>query len=90
VELLQSLSIPEWKWEVVTIYFSTKFPRIERKYDSIMVVVDKLTKVAHFIPLKVTHKVANITEIYKREIVRLHGVPKEIMSNRDPKFISNF
>jgi hypothetical protein len=51
-----------------------------------MVVVDKLTKVAHFIPVKLTHKEANIAEIFMREIARLHGVPKEIVFDRDPKF----
>jgi hypothetical protein len=51
--LLQPFPIPKWKWEVVTIDFITKFPRTTRKHDSIMVVVDKLTKDAHFIPVKV-------------------------------------
>jgi hypothetical protein len=55
-----------------------------------MVVVDKLTKVSHFIPVKVTHKETNITKVYMREISRLHGAPKEILSNRDPNFTSNF
>jgi hypothetical protein len=53
-------------------------------------VVDKLTKIAHFIPVKLTHKEANITDIYIREIAKLHGVPKTIVSDRDPKFTSNF
>jgi hypothetical protein len=56
----------------------------------IMVVVDKLTKVAHFIPVKTTYKVANIAKICMKEVVRLHGVPKAIVSYRDPKFTSNF
>jgi hypothetical protein len=63
------LPIPEWKWEVVTIDFITKFPRTTRQHDSIMVVVDKLTKAAHFIPVKTTHKETNIAEIYMKEIV---------------------
>jgi hypothetical protein len=79
VGLLQPFPIPEWKWEVVTIDFITKFPRTTRQHDSIMVVVDKLTKVAHFIPVKMTHKETNIAEIYMKEIARLHGVPKEIV-----------
>jgi hypothetical protein len=60
----------EWKWEVVTIDFITKLPRTMKQHDSIMVVVDKLTKVAHFIPVKLTHKEANIADIYMREIVQ--------------------
>jgi hypothetical protein len=58
--LLQPLPILEWKWEVVTIDFITKFPKTTRQHDSIMVVVDKLTKVAHFIPVKLAHKETNI------------------------------
>jgi hypothetical protein len=55
-----------------------------------MVILDKLTKATHFIPMKLTHKTTNNAYIYMREIVKLHGVPKEIVSNRDPKFTSNF
>ena len=53
--LLQPLPIPEWKWDVVTMDFITGFPRTSKQHDSIMVVVDMLTKDAHFIPLKTTH-----------------------------------
>ena len=56
----------------------------------IMVVVDKLTKAAHFIPVKLTHKETNIVDVYMREISRLHGIPKKIVSDRDPKFTSKF
>jgi hypothetical protein len=90
VGLLQPLPIPEWKWEVVTMDFITGFRRIGKQHDSIMVVVDKLTKATHFIPLKTTHKAANFDDIFMREITRLHGIPKTIVSNRDPKFTSNF
>jgi hypothetical protein len=55
-----------------------------------MVVVDKLTKASHFVPVKSTHKETNIVEIYMREIAKLHGMPKAIVSDRDPKFTSNF
>jgi hypothetical protein len=54
-----------------------------------MVVVDKLTKAANFIPVKITHKATNIIDIYMREIARLHDIPKTIVSDRDPKFTSN-
>jgi hypothetical protein len=66
--LLQPLPIPEWKWEVVTMDFITGLPRTGKQHDSIMVVVDKLTKAAHFIPLKTTHKEANVVDIFMREI----------------------
>ena len=55
-----------------------------------MVLADKLTKASHFIQVKLTHKVANIVDMYMRDIARLHGVPKTIVSDRDPKFTSNF
>ena len=75
---------------MVTREFITKFPRTAKQHDSIMVVVDKLTKVAHFISVKSTHKATNIAEIYMQEIAKLHGVSKTIVSGRDPKFTSNF
>jgi hypothetical protein len=55
-----------------------------------MVVVDKLTKSAHFIPLKTTHRAADVADIFLKEVARLHGIPKIIVSDRDPKFTSNF
>jgi hypothetical protein len=88
--LLQPLPIPEKKWEVITINFITKLPRTTRQHDSIMVVVDKLTKDAHFVPIKKTHTPTNIAEIYMREIARLHGIPRTIFSDRDTQFTSNF
>jgi hypothetical protein len=70
--------------------FITKLPRENKQHDSIMVVVDKLTKYAHFIPVNLTHKANNIVDVYMRKIARLHGIPKTIVSNKDPKFTSNF
>jgi hypothetical protein len=85
------LSIPEWKWEVVTKDFITKFPRTSKQHDFIMVVVvDKLTKVVHFIPMNVTHKETNVVDIYMREVTCLHGIHKTIVSDRNPKFTSKF
>jgi hypothetical protein len=66
--LLQPLPIPEWKWEVVTMDFITGFPRNGKQHDSIMVVVDKLTKVAHFIPLKTTHKAVDVVDVFMKEV----------------------
>jgi hypothetical protein len=88
--LLQPLPTPEWKWEVVTMDFITGLPRIGKMHDSIMVVVEKITKDAHFIPLKTTHKVADVVDIFIKEVARLHGIPKTIVSDRDPKFTLNF
>jgi transposase InsO family protein len=61
-----------------------------RQHDSIMVVVDRLTKVAHFIPVKSTYSASEVAQVFIREIVRLHGVPKKIVSDRDAKFTSKF
>jgi hypothetical protein len=66
--LLQHLPIPEWKWEVPTMDFITGLPRIAKLHDSIMVVVDKLTKSAHFIPLKNTHKATDVVDIFMKEV----------------------
>jgi hypothetical protein len=88
--LLQPLPILEKKWQVITIDFITKLPRKERKHNSIMVLVDKLTKVSHFSPMKTTYTTTNIVEIYIKEISRLHGIPRTIVSDKDTKFTSNF
>ena len=84
--LLQPLPIPSCKWEIISLYFITGLPKNQNQNDSIMVVVDKLSKAAHFIPVKTTFKAANIADIFRKQIFRLHGVPKVIISDRDPKF----
>ena len=76
--LLQQLSILEWKWEVVTMDFITKLPRTNKKHDSIMVVVDKLTKATHFIPVNLTHKEANIVDVYMREFLDYIVYPRQL------------
>jgi hypothetical protein len=70
--------------------FRTKLPRNVKQHDSIMVVVEKLTKDAHLIPVKSTYKVIDIVEIYMRKLAKLHGVPKMIVYDRDSKFTLNF
>jgi hypothetical protein len=70
--------------------FITKLPKTMKHHDSIMVVVDKLTKATHFISVKTTNKVRSIAKIYMKEVARLHRVSEEILSDRDPKFTSNF
>lgn len=88
--LLQSISIPEWKWEVISMDFIIGLLRKVRQHDSIMVVVDRLTKVAHFIPIKSTLSASDVEHVFIRDMVRLHGVPKNIVSDRDEKFTSKF
>ena len=70
--------------------FITRLPMTWRKHDSIMVVVDKLIKVAHFIPINSTHKTNDMAEIFMKEIFKLHGFPTAIVSDIDVKFTSNF
>jgi hypothetical protein len=65
-------------------------PHTQAGYDSIWVIVDHLTKVAHFIPVKTTYSGAKLAELYMSRIVCLHGVPKKIMSDRDSQFTSKF
>jgi hypothetical protein len=70
--------------------FIVGLPRTQARYDSIWVIVDRLTKVAHFIPVKTTYSGAKPTELYMSRIVCLHGVPKKIMSDRGSQFTSKF
>ena len=81
--LLQPLPIREWKWDMVTMDFITGLPRTSKQHDSILVVVDKLTKDAHFIPLKTTHRAADVAYTFLKEVACLHGIPKTIVSDRD-------
>ena len=70
--------------------FITELPMTWRQHDSLMVVVDKLTKATHFILVKSTHAFDDIAKIFMKEILKLHGLPKAIVSDRDVKFTSNF
>ncbi|KAK2443611.1 hypothetical protein QL285_014700 [Trifolium repens] len=87
---LQPLDIPEWKWEHITMDFVGGLPRNQQGQDSIWVIVDRLTKSAHFIPVKSTYKAPQYAAIFMEQIVRLHGVPLSIVSDRDPIFTSRF
>jgi hypothetical protein len=88
--LLQPLRVPLWKWEEVGMDFITGLPTLSRGHDSIWVIVDHLTKVAHFIPVKTTDHGNRLAELYLSLIVSLHGVPKTIVSDRGPQFTSRF
>ena len=88
--LLQQPEIPVWKWERITMDFVTKLPKTPSGYDAIWVIVDRLTKSAHFIPIKETYDMDQLTKLYLKEIVSRHGVPISIISDRDSRFTSNF
>jgi hypothetical protein len=77
--LLQPVKIPEWKWEETGMDFIVGLPRTQAGYDSIWVIVDRLTKVTHFIPIRTTHSRAKLTELYMSQIVCLHGILKKIV-----------
>ncbi len=70
--------------------FVVGLPRSAAGHDAIWVIIDRLTKSAHFIPIKVTYKPSQLADIYVKQIVRLHGVPKDIISDRDSRFVSHF
>ena len=88
--LLQPLCIPEWKWERITMDFVTGLPKTQRGHDAIWVIVDRLTKSAHFIATNNTYSLERYVRLYVDEIVRLHGAPVSIVSDRDPRFTSRF
>jgi hypothetical protein len=90
VGLLKPLEIPVWKWEDISMDFVVGLPRTPRGNDSIWVIVDRLTKVAHFIPIKIQHRTERLAELYVEHILRLHGAPKSIVSDRGPQFVAKF
>ena len=88
--LLQPLEIPEWKWEQITMDFVVGLPLTKGKYDAIWVIVDRLTKSAHFIPINERYSLEKLANLYIKEIVSRHGIPVSIVSDRDPRFTSRF
>jgi hypothetical protein len=88
--LLQPLKIPEWKWKEIGMDFIVGLPRTQAGYDSIWIIVDCLTKVAHFILVKTTYSGTKLAELYISRIMCLHGVPKKIVSDRGSQFTSKF
>jgi len=88
--LLQTIRIPEWKWDRVTMDFVSGLPLTQKKHDVVWVIVDRLTKSAHFLPVRTDYSLKKLAELYISEIVRLHGIPLSIISDRDPRFTSRF
>ncbi|GJZ17901.1 putative reverse transcriptase domain-containing protein [Tanacetum coccineum] len=88
--LLQQPEIPVWKWEGIDMDFVIKFPRTSSGHDTICVIVDRLTKSAHFIPMRKDYKMDRLARLYLNEIVARHGVPISIISDRDSLFTSRF
>ncbi|GJT19678.1 hypothetical protein Tco_0878384 [Tanacetum coccineum] len=88
--LLVQLEIPQWKWENITIDFVTKMPKTTTSQDTIWVIVDRLTKSAHFLPMREDDTLGKLTRQYLKEVVSRHGVPVSIISDRNGKFTSYF
>ncbi|KAF5799660.1 putative nucleotidyltransferase, Ribonuclease H [Helianthus annuus] len=86
--LLQQPTIPQWKWEEISMDFVTGLPRSQRGNDTIWVIVDQLTKSAHLLAIKETDKFSTLADVYLKEVVSRHGVPTSIISDRDARFTS--
>ena len=90
VGTLQPISIPEWKWDHVEMDFVTGFPKSQKCNDAILVVIDRLSKVAHFLAVKETITASQLATLYMARIVSLHGIPLVISSDRGSLFTLRF
>jgi hypothetical protein len=88
--LLQPHDVPMSKWEFISMDFIVWFPLTSHRHNAILVIVDKLTKSANFIPVRDTYNVTNVARVFVRKVIHLHGIPKKIISNRDSRFTSRF
>ena len=87
---LRPLEIPEWKWDCVTMDIVTGLPRSQEGHDVIWVIIDRLTKTAHFIAIRTDYKVPKFYKLYIDRIIKLYRIPVSIVSDRDARFISKF
>ncbi|GJX59770.1 putative reverse transcriptase domain-containing protein [Tanacetum coccineum] len=88
--LLVQPEIPQWKWDNITMDFVTKLPKSSQGYNTIWVIVDRLTKSAIFTPMRETDSMEKLARMYLKEVVTRHGIPVSIICDRDPRFASNF
>ncbi|GJR26606.1 putative reverse transcriptase domain-containing protein [Tanacetum coccineum] len=88
--LLVQPEIPEWKWDNITMDFITKLPRSSQGFDTIWVIVDRLTKSAHFLPIRENDPLDKLARLYLNRVVARHGIPASIICDRDGRFTSNF
>jgi hypothetical protein len=87
---LQPLPIPSWKWEDISMDFIIGLPNTSQKHDSIRVIIDRLTKIAHFLPVHTTYTAKKYAEVYLDQVIRLHVVPEKIISDQGTQFIARF
>ncbi|GJP78463.1 hypothetical protein CLOP_g8756, partial [Closterium sp. NIES-67] len=88
--LLQPLPVPEQPWQVVSLDFITGLPPTTSGHDAILVVIDKFSKMVHFIPTHTTARTEETAQLFVRHIISQHGIPTTLISDRDPKFTSKF
>nr|GEU42553.1 putative reverse transcriptase domain-containing protein [Tanacetum cinerariifolium] len=88
--VLEQPGIPEWKWDNITMDFVTKLPRTQSGNDTIWVIVDRLTKSTHFLPMMENDPMDKLARLYLKEVVTRRGIPVSIICDRDPRFTSNF
>ncbi|GJU12544.1 putative reverse transcriptase domain-containing protein [Tanacetum coccineum] len=88
--LLVEPEIPYWKWDNITMNFITRHPKTSSGYDTIWVIVDRLTKSAHFLPIKENDTMERLTRLYMKEVVTRHAIPVSIICDYDGRFTSNF
>ena len=87
---LQPLPIPGWKWDDIRMDFIVGLPKTTKGFDSIWVIIDRLTKSARFLPVKATYTAVIYAKIYFDRILSLHGVPKTIVPDRGTQFVFQF
>ncbi|KAD3066456.1 hypothetical protein E3N88_34336 [Mikania micrantha] len=87
---VEPLEVLEWKWEHITMDFITKLPLTAKRHDTIWVIVDRLTKSAHFLPIRETYTSEKLSKLFVKEIITRHGVPVSIVLDRDTRFVSRF
>ena len=88
--LLRPLEIPTRKFESITMDFVSGFPRTVGRYNTVWVIVDRLTKIAHFIPLRIETSGQELAELFLKYQFKYHGCSRNIISDRDPRFTSHF
>jgi hypothetical protein len=88
--LLQPHDVPMSKWEVISMDFVVGLPLTYHRHNAIIVIVDKLTKSAHFIPVRDTDDITDVARVFVSEVIHFHGIPKKIISDRDYRFTSRF
>ncbi|GKB41315.1 reverse transcriptase domain-containing protein [Tanacetum coccineum] len=88
--LLVQPEIPQWKWDNITMDFVTKLPTSSQGYETIWVIVDRLTKSTLFLPIRETDPIEKLARMYLKEVVTRHGIPFSAICDRDGRFASNF